>query len=41
MTKTIPRLEDDPRRHRALKRKAKIKPSLRDEEVAHLAQKLG
>jgi hypothetical protein len=38
---SLARLEDDPRCHRALKRTAKIRPSLRDEEVAHLAQKLG
>jgi hypothetical protein len=34
---SLTRRDDSPRRHRALKRTAKFRPSLRDEEGAHFA----
>jgi hypothetical protein len=34
---SLTRRDDEPRRYRALKRAAKLKPSLRDEEGAHFA----
>jgi len=37
---SLTRRDEKPRRHRALKRTAKIKPSLRDEEDAHFVRKL-
>jgi hypothetical protein len=38
---SLTRRDDEPRRHHALKRAAKFKPSLRDEEGGQFAQKCG
>jgi len=37
---SLTRRDDQPRCYRALKRTAKLRPSLRDEECAHFPQKL-
>jgi hypothetical protein len=38
---SLTRRDDEPRRYRALKRTAKVMPSLRDEKCAHFALKCG
>jgi hypothetical protein len=38
---SLTRRDDETRRHRALKRTAKFRPSLRDEEGAQFVQKFG
>jgi hypothetical protein len=38
---SLTRRQDEPRCYRALKRTAKFRPSLRDEECARFTQKMG